>query len=213
MRATSVVALGCWASAGTIKALGAGLGWLPAIMLGVITAVGGGILRDFCIGEIPSVLGGNTLYATAALAASAVLVITPHHCTDPGNRGTHRRRCRSLPAGRMASLEAAARPLLRADQNRTGSSSAAADQTRGRLRLDVVHRASLTPRDDGSGPPVTGEAARTRVGSGGRADSLQAAYAIAILITRSHRARRGCCSILREVATSSSRGMSNGRRC
>lgn len=122
MRATSVVALGCWASAGTIKALGAGLGWLPAIMLGVITAVGGGILRDFCIGEIPSVLGGNTLYATAALAASAVLVITPHHCTDPGNRGRHRRRCRSLPAGRMASLEAAARPLLRADQNRTGSS-------------------------------------------------------------------------------------------
>jgi len=84
MRATSVVALGCWASAGTIKALGAGLGWLPAIMLGVITAVGGGILRDFCIGEIPSVLGGNTLYATAALAASAVLVITPHHCTNPG---------------------------------------------------------------------------------------------------------------------------------
>jgi len=87
MRATSVVALGCWASAGTIKALGAGLGWLPAIMLGVITAVGGGILRDFCIGEIPSVLGGNTLYATAALAASAVLVITPHHCTDPGESG------------------------------------------------------------------------------------------------------------------------------
>jgi hypothetical protein len=32
------VALGCWASAGTIKALAAGLGWLPAI--------GHGIWRD-----------------------------------------------------------------------------------------------------------------------------------------------------------------------
>jgi len=33
-------------------------------MLGVITGVGGGILRDLCIGEIPSVLGGNTLFNT-----------------------------------------------------------------------------------------------------------------------------------------------------
>src|SRR4051794_34696881 len=31
------VALGCWAAAGAQKTLGAGLGWLPAILLGTIT--------------------------------------------------------------------------------------------------------------------------------------------------------------------------------
>ena len=45
------------------------------ITLGVITAVGGGAIRDIAVGKIPSVLGGNTLYATSALAASATAVL------------------------------------------------------------------------------------------------------------------------------------------
>lgn len=69
------LAVGTWAVAGTAKTLGAGLGALPAVMLGLVTAVGGGALRDVMLQRRPSILGGNTLYATAALAASLVMVI------------------------------------------------------------------------------------------------------------------------------------------
>lgn len=68
-------ALGCWAAAGAQKTLDVGLSWLPAILLGTITAVGGGALRDLTVRRIPQIFGGNTLYATCAVAASVVVVI------------------------------------------------------------------------------------------------------------------------------------------
>jgi uncharacterized membrane protein YeiH len=75
------LALGCWAAAGAQKTLDAGLGWLPAVLLGTITAVGGGAVRDVVLRRVPAVLGGTTLYATCAVAASAVMVI----CYDNGH--------------------------------------------------------------------------------------------------------------------------------
>lgn len=69
------LALGCWAAAGAQRTLDAGLGWLPAVLLGTITAVGGGAVRDIVLRRIPTVLGGNTLYATCAAAASGALVL------------------------------------------------------------------------------------------------------------------------------------------
>lgn len=69
------LALGCWAAAGAQKTLGFGFGWLPAVLLGVITAVGGGMIRDVVLRRIPGIFGGNTLYATSALVASAVMVL------------------------------------------------------------------------------------------------------------------------------------------
>ncbi|MEI2777324.1 MAG: TRIC cation channel family protein [Tetrasphaera sp.] len=77
------LALGCWAATGTIKAQLAGLSALASIMLGVVTAVGGGMVRDICVGQVPRVLGGNsvpggnTLYATAAAAASIAILLVP----------------------------------------------------------------------------------------------------------------------------------------
>ena len=76
------LAVGCWAATGTIKAQAAGLDWLPSLLLGVLTAVGGGMLRDIAIGQVPSVLGGNTLYATATAAASATILIIPAAARD-----------------------------------------------------------------------------------------------------------------------------------
>lgn len=63
--------MGCWAATGTLKALGSGLHWLPSIALGITTAVGGGVLRDIMVNRIPSILGGNSLYATVALVGAA----------------------------------------------------------------------------------------------------------------------------------------------
>lgn len=69
------LAVGCWAAAGAQKTLDAGLWWLPAVMLGVITAVGGGMVRDIMLLKVPTIFGGNTLYATSALVASIEMVV------------------------------------------------------------------------------------------------------------------------------------------
>ena len=62
-----IAAMGLWAATGTAKSLGAGLDVLPAILLGVTSAVGGGVIRDVLVGRIPAVFGGGPLYATGAL--------------------------------------------------------------------------------------------------------------------------------------------------
>lgn len=69
------LALGCWAAVGAQKGLDAGLGWLSAIVLGMITAIGGGMVRDVLLLKIPTVFGGNTLYATCAFVASVEMVV------------------------------------------------------------------------------------------------------------------------------------------
>jgi uncharacterized membrane protein YeiH len=70
-----VLAVGCWAAAGAQKGLVAGLGWLPAILLGMVTAIGGGMVRDVFLMRVPTVFGGNTLYATSAFVASVEMVV------------------------------------------------------------------------------------------------------------------------------------------
>jgi uncharacterized membrane protein YeiH len=64
---------------GTAKALAYGLGPVPAIALGVLTAVGGGIMRDVLAHEEPSVLRAESeLYALPAFLGSALVVVIPH---------------------------------------------------------------------------------------------------------------------------------------
>lgn len=70
------IALGCWAVVGAQKALGAGLGWLPAILLGGITAVGGGTVRDVVLRRVPVIFSSDsTLYATSAVLAGSTMVV------------------------------------------------------------------------------------------------------------------------------------------
>lgn len=73
------LALGCWAATGAQKTLVLGLGWLPAVLLGMVTAVGGGAVRDIALGNVPTIFGGNTLYASCALIASGTCVILQNH--------------------------------------------------------------------------------------------------------------------------------------
>jgi uncharacterized membrane protein YeiH len=58
---------------GTLKALAHGLTPVHAALLGVTTAVGGGILRDMLSGQIPAVLYDRQLYALPAMIGSAVV--------------------------------------------------------------------------------------------------------------------------------------------
>jgi uncharacterized membrane protein YeiH len=67
------VGLGLFCVTGATKALDFGVGPLPAILLGAVTGIGGGILRDVLLREIPTVLR-HDLYAVPALLGAAVLV-------------------------------------------------------------------------------------------------------------------------------------------
>jgi uncharacterized membrane protein YeiH len=65
--------LGLFAVSGTQKALAFGLDPLVAAILGMLTGIGGGMLRDVLVNEIPTVLRAE-LYAIAALAGAAVVI-------------------------------------------------------------------------------------------------------------------------------------------
>ena len=60
--------------AGALKALDYGLGPVPAALMGMVTGIGGGMLRDVLAGRVPVVFRGE-LYATPALAGAVVVVL------------------------------------------------------------------------------------------------------------------------------------------
>jgi uncharacterized membrane protein YeiH len=66
--------LGVFAVAGTAKALDHGVPAVGAIVIGVITAVGGGVARDLLAGDVPVILHSE-IYATPAAAAALVVAV------------------------------------------------------------------------------------------------------------------------------------------
>ncbi|MGP3932745.1 trimeric intracellular cation channel family protein [Nonomuraea sp. KM88] len=65
--------LGLFCSVGTAKAMEYGLSPLHATVLGITTAVGGGMLRDVLAGQIPTLLHDRQLYAVPALVGAATM--------------------------------------------------------------------------------------------------------------------------------------------
>ncbi|WP_307807881.1 trimeric intracellular cation channel family protein [Nocardioides xinjiangensis] len=59
---------------GALKALDFGLEPLPAALLGMVTGIGGGMIRDVLAGSVPVIFEG-VLYATPALAGAGVVVV------------------------------------------------------------------------------------------------------------------------------------------
>lgn len=66
--------LALFAVTGSSKALAFGLNPVMATVLGMVTGIGGGMVRDVLLAEIPTVLRAD-LYAVAALVAAAMVVI------------------------------------------------------------------------------------------------------------------------------------------
>lgn len=67
--------LGLWTAASADRALAYGMDWMPATVLGLITGIGGGVIRDILLQRVPAVFRSGTLYASSALLASGVLVL------------------------------------------------------------------------------------------------------------------------------------------
>jgi uncharacterized membrane protein YeiH len=66
--------LSFFAIAGAQKAIEYGLSPVMAALMGMLTAIGGGMTRDVLLAEIPHVLRSD-LYAVAALAGASVVVV------------------------------------------------------------------------------------------------------------------------------------------
>ncbi|RMH90873.1 trimeric intracellular cation channel family protein [Lysobacter pythonis] len=74
VRVLDAMGLAVFAVAGTAKALEAGISPLMAPLLGVLTGVGGGIVRDVLLAQVPLVLRAE-LYAVAAFAGGGVVAL------------------------------------------------------------------------------------------------------------------------------------------
>lgn len=74
--------LGLFCVVGALKALDYGLGPAPAALMGAVTAVGGGMLRDLLAGRVPVVLRSE-LYATPALVGATIAVLGDELTTWP----------------------------------------------------------------------------------------------------------------------------------
>jgi uncharacterized membrane protein YeiH len=68
-------ALSLFAVAGATRALNSGLSMLPALLLGAVTAVGGGALRDVLSGRTPKVFEEGELYAIIAAIAAGIFLL------------------------------------------------------------------------------------------------------------------------------------------
>jgi len=65
--------LGLFAITGTQLALHMGVGTVGSMLMGMITAVGGGMIRDLCCNDIPLIFQRD-IYATAALIGGGIYI-------------------------------------------------------------------------------------------------------------------------------------------
>ncbi len=80
--------------AGVSKAIDFGLGPVQATILGAVTAIGGGLVRDVLLGEVPSVLR-HELYAIPALLGAAIIAAAHEAGSSSGLFAISAPRCAS----------------------------------------------------------------------------------------------------------------------
>jgi uncharacterized membrane protein YeiH len=84
MQWPDAVGLGLFSAAGTELALAQQLPGIVAVLMGVITATFGGVLRDIVCNEVPTALRDHQPYAVCAFAGGWVLVAAEQMQVAPG---------------------------------------------------------------------------------------------------------------------------------
>lgn len=74
---TDAAGLALFAVVGATKAIDFRINWLVAILLGAVSAVGGGVTRDVLLNVVPGILRQD-IYAVAALAGAGATVLALH---------------------------------------------------------------------------------------------------------------------------------------
>lgn len=82
VRLFDAAGLALFAVSGASKALAFGISPISAMLLGMLTGIGGGIARDVLVARTPIVLQAD-LYAVAALAGAGVVVLGHHFQLPP----------------------------------------------------------------------------------------------------------------------------------
>jgi uncharacterized membrane protein YeiH len=114
VRVFDAAGLGLFVVAGTQKALSAGLHPVMAALLGMLTGIGGGVMRDLLLSRVPVVFQSD-IYALAALAGASWWCrnwldwpVTPTAIAGPaGFRSAHPRHVVQLAPPERALREAA----------------------------------------------------------------------------------------------------------
>jgi uncharacterized membrane protein YeiH len=75
MAVVDTLLIGVWVVLGAERALVVDLTFAGAAFLGVITATGGGLLRDLLCGEVPAAIRPGEWYVSAAVAAAVMFVL------------------------------------------------------------------------------------------------------------------------------------------
>jgi uncharacterized membrane protein YeiH len=78
--------LGAYAVVGVEKSINAGLSIPAAVLVGVINAVGGGLLRDLLVRDEPLLLKPGQFYALAALGGCLIFVFLTMYFGMPAPR-------------------------------------------------------------------------------------------------------------------------------
>jgi uncharacterized membrane protein YeiH len=68
------IGLGVFAGLGGMKAIDTGMGTIGIVLLGTLTATGGGMIRDVLVTEIPNIIKTD-FYASAAIIGCAVMAV------------------------------------------------------------------------------------------------------------------------------------------
>jgi uncharacterized membrane protein YeiH len=84
MQWPDALGLGLFSASGTQLALAQDLPGIVAVLMGVITATFGGVLRDIVCNEIPTALRDHRPYAICAFAGGWVLVLAERGGVPPG---------------------------------------------------------------------------------------------------------------------------------
>ncbi len=70
-----IVSVALFTVTGADKALVAGYGIFAGIMLGMLTAVGGGVIRDVMVGRVPAIFRASNFYAVCTFAGASVYCV------------------------------------------------------------------------------------------------------------------------------------------
>ena len=74
VKVADAIGLGIFAAIGAAKASDHNLGWVGVLMISVLSAAGGGVVRDVLLREIPLILRAD-FYASAALLGGGIMLL------------------------------------------------------------------------------------------------------------------------------------------
>lgn len=65
-----MIIVGVWATTGTVTAMNADITWFGCVLMGVLTATGGMVIREVLIGQVPKILSDQQFYVVPGMVAS-----------------------------------------------------------------------------------------------------------------------------------------------